>query len=141
MPTTRFALAGLFLLALGGVSLLAQDKKNQAVPSRYSDPTSGTQMYKDYCAACHGPKGMGDGPAVRSLKTTPPDLGTLAQRNGGRYPSAYVLQVLRSGPNPQAHSKSEMPLWWSKFRDMDTKNIAELRINNLAQFLESLQRK
>jgi len=24
---------------------------------------------------------------------------------------------------------------------MDTKNIAELRINNLAQFLESLQRK
>ena len=131
-------LTGLF--ALSGASQ-AQEKKNKAVGSRYSDPTSGAQMYKDYCAACHGAKGMGDGPAVKFLKAAPPDLSLLAQRNGGRFSAAYVSQVLRSGTNPQSHRRSEMPLWWSKFRDLDTKNIAELRIQNLITFIESLQRK
>lgn len=141
MPTTGFALAGLLLFALGGASLLAQEKRDKVVPSRYSEPTSGAQMYKDYCAVCHGLKGIGDGPAVKSLKAAPPDLGTLAQRNAGQYPAAYVSQVLRSGMSSQSHGTSDMPLWGPKFRDLDTKNVAELRIHNLTTFIESLQRK
>src|SRR5215471_14638786 len=34
-------------------------------------PTAGQQLYTNYCAACHGDKGEGDGPAARYLYPKP----------------------------------------------------------------------
>ncbi len=111
-------------------------------PVTYSNPSSGTQMYKDYCAACHGQEGKGDGPAVQFLKTPPPDLQTLAQRNNGTFPSYKVTEVLLFGPGSRAHGSPEMPVWGPAFRSQDTNDkVTALRIRNLSAFLESLQRK
>jgi mono/diheme cytochrome c family protein len=94
--STELVLALLLVLALAGTPLVAQTggsaqvkqtKELKTVPMAYSDPSSSAQMYKDYCAACHGKEGKGDGPAVEFLKTPPPDLRTLAQRNNGKYPA------------------------------------------------------
>ena len=45
----------------------------------------GEQLFKAYCASCHGRTGKGDGPFVQALKTPPADLHCL--RNGTAEPS------------------------------------------------------
>ena len=45
-----------------------QIKKTQAKPT---SPVSGAQMFKEYCAVCHGPSGKGDGPVATALKVPP----------------------------------------------------------------------
>jgi len=59
---------------------------------------SGRQMYKEYCAACHGSDGKGRGPVATSLRKSPPNLTTLARAHGGNFPREYVANVLRFGP-------------------------------------------
>lgn len=116
-----------------------KEKGLKKVPMQYSNPLSGEQMYKDYCAACHGPKGMGDGPAVEFLKAAPSDLTTLAHRNGA-YPADRVAATLRFGTRSHAHGTSEMPLWGDVFRARADRSVAQVRIDNLTTFVESLQK-
>ena len=52
---------------------------------------SGRALYADYCAACHGAGGQGDGPAAPDLARRPADLTTLAARNGGVFPAVRVM--------------------------------------------------
>lgn len=47
--------------------------------------------YADYCAACHGPAGKGDGVAAEGLTKKPADLTQLAARNGGTFPTTRVM--------------------------------------------------
>src|SRR5262245_5863391 len=44
---------------------------------------SGQDLYRRYCAACHGTSGEGNGPVASSLKVQVPDLTRIAQRQGG----------------------------------------------------------
>ena len=99
-------------------------------------------MFKDYCASCHGVAGAGDGPAVVFLKTPPPDLRAMAQRNKGKYPAAKVVSMLHFGPGSDAHGALDMPTWGPLFRSLDPNSrIAELRVHNLTEFIESIQEK
>lgn len=119
-----------------------EEKGLKKVPIPYSNPTSGAQMYKNYCAACHGPKGMGDGPAVEFLKAAPPDLRTMTQRNNGKYPADRVKATLQFGTGGHAHGTSDMPIWGPLFRARDTdQNVGKLRAYNVTAFIESLQQK
>ena len=54
-------------------------------------PPDGAVLYADYCAACHGPTGKGDGPAALALTARPADLTQLAARSGGRFPQVAVM--------------------------------------------------
>jgi mono/diheme cytochrome c family protein/Tol biopolymer transport system component len=47
-----------------------------AIPLRVDTQTilTGQQLYRSYCATCHGTSGRGDGPAAQSLDTPLPDL-------------------------------------------------------------------
>lgn len=133
------------LLAMGtsflvSQELLQQEGQVKKSPIPYSNPQSGEQMYKDYCAACHGPGGKGDGPAAAFLKTWPPDLTTLSQRNKGKYPEVKVKETLLFGTTSHAHGTSDMPVWGPLFRaeDQDQKE-ANARVSRLSQYLESLQ--
>jgi mono/diheme cytochrome c family protein len=85
----------------------SQDKQAATSPP----PKSGAGTYKEYCAVCHGKSGKGDGPAASALKVRPTDLTTLSRRHGGKYPDAYVVDVLRNGVWLNAHGTSEMPIW------------------------------
>jgi mono/diheme cytochrome c family protein len=77
------ALAMILLPSLG-----ASQTPARRVPAPYTSPISGSEMYREYCAACHGVSGKGNGPAAPALKTTPTDLTQLAARNGGVFPGA-----------------------------------------------------
>jgi mono/diheme cytochrome c family protein len=145
---------GLMLFAvISGIALVGQagapsqqeaTKHLKKGPLVYSKPESGAQMWKDYCAACHGMSGRGDGPAAELLKSAPPDLSLLAKRNNGEFPADRFRSVLCFGGGGHAHGTSDMPIWGPLFRSQEEVTLfpqgaAELRIHNLSEFVKSLQ--
>jgi mono/diheme cytochrome c family protein len=111
---------------------------------KQTSPVSGKEMYTEYRAACHGADAKGTGPAAAALRTTPPDLTTLAKRSqDGKFPTDHVATLLRSGTEVAAHGSSDMPIWGPLFKSLDpTHDIAvQQRIRNLNDYLVSLQAK
>ena len=116
------------------------------VPITRTSATSGAEMYKEYCAACHGPNGKGDGPAASAFKTPPADLTTLTKRRGGNFPDTYVVTVLENGvQEAKAHGSKDMPVWGPLFGSISGggRSVAapevKLRISNMSDYLKSLQ--
>src|ERR1700687_6122597 len=114
---------------------------NSQLPSTYVP--SGEQMYKQYCAACHGADAKGNGPVRAALKIPAADLTTLAKRHGGKFPYEYVTGVLRFGPGVASHGSADMPTWGPVFDYLDNHNQSSVqkRIKNLCDYLASLQEK
>ena len=105
-------------------------------------PMTGAQLYTAYCASCHGVDGKGDGPAAPALKTKLPDLTLMAKKKAGRFPEGDVFQVIKWGGGIVGHGSKEMPVWGTAFRTLDHDEAeVNLRINNLIQYLESVQQK
>ena len=132
------------LLAVVAVCSSAQQKNTviQNQPIKATPANSGSEMYKEYCAVCHGKDGKGDGPAAAALKVPPADLTTLAKQNNGKYPNLRVTSILRGQTQLAAHGSQEMPVWGPLFHALDTSqsnSIVEMRITNLNSYLESLQ--
>jgi len=132
-----------FCLSVSFVSL-TQEKKTEIkkVPAPATNPASGKEMFKTYCASCHGENGKGDGPAASALKTMPADLTMLAKNNGGKFPADKVASILR-GQGVTAHGSKEMPVWGPVFWQMSHGHESEVqqRIANLTHYLESIQTK
>lgn len=107
-----------------------------------TSPISGKTNFDSYCAACHGMKGKGDGPAAPALKVPPADLTRLTANAGGKYPMLHVEQAIRNADAP-AHGSKDMPIWGPVFRSFSGGNQAqvELRVSNLAKYIETLQTK
>lgn len=147
------ATALIFLLA---ISLAAQTGSNvqsssaqatkpeiKNVPARYTDPSSGKEMYLAYCASCHGADGKGNGPAAPALKTPPTGLTQLTAKNGGKFPDAHIAQVIKGDVVTAAHGNKEMPVWGPVLFWMGQHDPAQqqLRIRNLTKYIESIQQK
>ncbi len=115
-------------------------EKKAIVPT---SSTSGAQMYKEYCAVCHGKDGKGDGPAASELKTRPPNLTDLTKRYGGKFPGYHVAAVLQFGVETPAHGTAEMPVWGPLLQSLNRLSSAEAkqRIANLTAYIKSLQAK
>jgi mono/diheme cytochrome c family protein len=129
-----------------GVMASAQDQPKaeiKRVPIKETSPASGPEMYKAYCAVCHGTDGKGNGPAAEALKVPPTDLTTLATKNGGKYPAMKVSAIIRGEQVLAAHGTKEMPIWGNLFWSMSGGHEAEVqqRIANLNKYMESLQKK
>jgi mono/diheme cytochrome c family protein len=60
-----------FAAALGSEAALA-------LPTKPIDLADGEKLYQASCASCHGPRGLGDGPAAANLTPKPPAIGTYA---------------------------------------------------------------
>lgn len=131
--------AALLVVSLGW----SQEKTIKKTPIQQSNPTSGKQMFNDYCAPCHGVSAKGDGPAASALKTPPADLTQLAKKNGGKFPMDHVMNVLRQGSPTASHGNSDMPVWGPLFKSLDPTApvMADQRIHNLSVYIEGLQAK
>jgi mono/diheme cytochrome c family protein len=148
-PVRRTAVL-LSALLLSSVTLaMGQETKTEIkkVPITRTSATSGAEMYREYCAVCHGTNAKGDGPAVPALKVPPTDLTTLAKRHDGKFPDTYVVTVLENGlENSKAHGSKDMPTWGPLFGSIGTGQAestpaGKLRITNLTNYLETLQSK
>jgi hypothetical protein len=84
----------------------------------------------------------GVGPVPEPYRV-PPDLTKLAQRHGGKFPDAYVADVLRSGVILPEHGLAQMPTWGMNFREMDglDPDQVNLRLANLKDYIKSRQTK
>ena len=105
-------------------------------------PIDGAKLFTDYCAACHGVRGVGDGPMAAALKTKAADLTLIAKRNGGTFPTDQVQAVV-AGERPElAHGTREMPVWGPIFSsDISDRDYGKLRVYNVTKYLETLQKK
>jgi mono/diheme cytochrome c family protein len=126
-------------------SALPQASKPEVkkVAPAYTNPSSGKEMYLAYCASCHGADGSGDGPAAPALKTPPTDLTQIAAKNGGKFPDAHIVQVIKGDSMTAAHGNKEMPVWGPVFLQIAGHDPAQvqLRIRNLTKYLASIQAK
>jgi mono/diheme cytochrome c family protein len=115
-------------------------QKDQQVPIKAGPSMSGADIFKWYCAACHGKNAKGNGPAASELKVPPPDLTTLAKRNKGKFPADYVTRVLMNGVRG-AHGTSQMPVWGPLFSELNAKGRVTVVIRDVVDYVESLQEK
>jgi mono/diheme cytochrome c family protein len=98
-------------------------------------------MYTSYCAPCHGINGKGQGPAATAMSPKPSDLTVLMRKNHGRYPDTHVVAILEFGTEASPHGAATMPVWGPILGNMNRSNLQDkqLRISNLARYLETIQ--
>jgi len=102
----------------------------------------GQDLFRAHCAACHGPRGKGDGPLAPALKAKVPDLTLLAKNNGGKFPSVRVRSSIAGDKLVQSHGSREMPVWGPIFHQIESdQDFGDVRLQNLTKYLESIQQK
>ncbi len=136
-------LVGMAMMTMASARDTQAQTEIKHVPIKRTSPASGQEMYKTYCAACHGVDGKGNGPAAEALKVPPTDLTALAVKNGGKYPALKVAAIIRGEELLPAHGTKEMPIWGNLFWSLSGGHESEVqqRIANLNKYMESLQKK
>jgi mono/diheme cytochrome c family protein len=141
-----FAFSGLLGFALvcasrgaGG----AQAQEQQESDKQYQQLVhfvEGPDLFRAYCASCHGKDGKGSGPVAPTLKATVPDLTIIAVSNDGDFPVARMKRIIMGEGMIASHGSREMPVWGPIFHqveeDVDRGNV---RVENLVEYLQSLQ--
>lgn len=106
---------------------------------------SGRELYRQFCASCHGAKAHGDGPVAQSLKSKVPDLTRIASRQGGAFPAESVRRTISGLDVRAAHGTHDMPVWGWEFYAYKgddparRKRVDEL-IARLVDYLASIQK-
>src|SRR5215471_17509700 len=137
LPIWTGALTALGVL-VAVVSLLA-DKQTVPGPApappeqtRLIESLDGQALFREYCAACHGETGKGNGPMARVLKVQPADLTHIAMRNSGRFPFQRVEKIISGESEVVAHGTREMPLWGPIFSQIAwDQDLGKVRIQSL----------
>ena len=135
----------ILLTLLLGISAAGQQPGSEAktTNSPNNEPVSGKQLYASYCAMCHGADATGGGPFSSQLKVWPPDLTQLAKKNSGNYPAMRVTESIDGEFGKPAHGSKQMPIWGPVFRSVahGRQDSAQVRINSLVKYLETVQEK
>ena len=106
---------------------------------------SGQELYRKFCASCHGVSAQGDGSIAKALKTPPSDLTLIARRYGGTFPAKRIEELVDGRVKVDAHGTSAMPVWGEEFtRSEAGKPAAEkdtaAAIHKIVEYLRSVQR-
>lgn len=80
-----------------------------ASPAAAQDLGTAYRNFNVHCAGCHGPDADGEGVAELLLDRDPPDLTTLARRNGGVFPTAHVVFQIDGRAEASRAHWDEMP--------------------------------
>lgn len=135
-------LLGCLLVYSVGTAQTRHAEKDQAGERWLIGSIQGPNLYKAYCASCHGVDAKGSGPMARSLRVSPSDLTQISARNGGTFPLARISRII-SGEQPitRGHGPHEMPVWGPVFSQVEVdRDLGRVRIDNLARYLQQLQR-
>ena len=101
----RLVLVAVAALVIGGIRLTADagQRSSPATPPPVIESMYGPDLYRHYCATCHGRDAKGGGPAAAAMKVPPPDLTVLARRRNGVFPSGEVESIIRGGTAITGH--------------------------------------
>jgi mono/diheme cytochrome c family protein len=127
---------GLATMPLVGVAGGAQDKQQKKF--------EGSEVFRTYCATCHGTSGKGDGPLADQLRKRPPDLTQFSKQNQGTFPSEKVRRIIDGREPVTGHGGPDMPVWGDAFarslEDADPESVKQ-KIQALVEFLQSIQQR
>ncbi len=145
-------IASLSYSALAPGRLAGQSQKPAQQPGQHPDQqydqqyqtlirsTQGADLFRAYCASCHGRDAKGHGPAAPALKATVPDLTVLAKSNGGEFPADRVRRIISGDHVIASHGSREMPVWGPIFHQIESDiDRGNARMDNLIKYLESIQ--
>lgn len=107
---------------------------------------NGAQLYKRFCASCHGVQGLGDGTVAPSLNVMVPNLIYIARRHGGEFPADLVRRIIDGRAVEVPHGSRDMPVWGYEFRKAVTggatvDSATDELVNRLVDYLRSIQKK
>jgi mono/diheme cytochrome c family protein len=142
MAATRDALAAV-LLASALVSL-AVVASAQTPAEAVRAGATGDQLFKTYCASCHGLSAKGDGPVAASLRYQPADLTLVRKHNGGKFDAGKIYGIIDGREPVKGHGGTDMPVWGDAFKSTDegyTEKAVKARIQALIEYLKSIQAK
>ena len=106
------------------------------------NPIEGREIYRQYCASCHGVDGRGHGPAAVALKHGAPDLTMISRKHGGTFPFQQVKDIIEGKQNGSAHGNREMPVWGPIFHEVESDmDLGELRVDPVTKTIEAMQQK
>lgn len=105
---------------------------------------SGEEIFQRFCSSCHGPAGRGGGPVAATLNVAVPDLTTLSQRRGNRFPAGEVREIIDGRADVLAHGTRVMPVWGYEFwveegADVVAEAEARALIDRLVGYIETIQ--
>jgi mono/diheme cytochrome c family protein len=102
----------------------------------------GAELFRTYCASCHGASGRGDGAISASLRVAPADLTTLARRNRGKFDADKVRRRIDGRDVVRPHGDSDMPVWGDAFKHAGegySEAKVKERIDAIVDYLKTLQ--
>lgn len=132
----RLKLMGLVCAVTSGLGIGAAVAEDAGV---------GAALYTEWCAACHGASGQGDGDMAGVMTIPAPNLTLLSQGNDGVFPMIDVIHSIDGRTGLRAHGGA-MPIFGSVFSTSETENPygsvleARGRVLSLALYLESMQK-
>ena len=129
----------LVLALFGSISAHAQTKVLKEVPAKMIPSLEGKDLFREYCAVCHGVEGKGGGPAASALKKQPGDLTQLSRANSGAFPALRVQMSIK-GNGAIEHGTPDMPMWGSIFSNTGLqRDLGDMRIMALLKYVEQIQ--
>lgn len=134
------------LLALGVTAAFAAGEESgttiKRVNARPTVSLNGADLFKEYCAVCHGNDAKGSGPAAEALKKRPADLTQLSRKNGGDFPELHVMNYIKGQDVVAAHGNRDMPIWGTVFSAMSANpDLVQVRTYALLKYIEQIQAK
>ena len=125
---------------LWSVPLWAQETTKRPAEVKLIVSIQGKDLFKSYCASCHGLDAKGHGPMAAALKIAPSDLRRISIRNRDVFPMMRVEKIIAGEELPAGHGSSEMPVWGPIFSRVTTDvDLGRVRIDNLARYLRDIQ--
>jgi mono/diheme cytochrome c family protein len=112
--------------------------------AQIGDAQAGAYLFRTYCASCHGPSALGDGPLAAAMRRKPSNLAEILKRNGGVFPADKVFRIIDGRTKVAGHGGPDMPVWGDVFtRAADVKGPegVKARIDSLVVFLETIQQR
>ncbi len=102
-------------------------------------------LYRQYCSACHGTSGRGDGIVAPFLDPRPIDLTTIERNFQGPFPKYLVTMAVDGRDTVRAHGNSDMPVWGEVFAaeflpSPTASDQARGKVMKIVDYIESIQR-
>jgi len=120
----------------------AQKPVVKSKPVNVIRSVEGKDNFEAYCAVCHGQDAKGTGPAAPAMKTPVPDLTMIAKRHGGKFDAVAIQRIIKGSDKTlatPAHGVETMPIWGDVFRGSEDPSVTTGRVNNLVDYLKSIQ--
>ena len=138
---TVISAAGLAVMTVAvALPLAAQETRSPEQVDRSIN--GGSDLFRRYCASCHGATARGDGPLADVMRRRPPNLRELHKRNPATYSSDLVYRIIDGRQQVRGHGGPDMPVWgdaFSRSLEGSSEDAIRTRIQALVDYLESIQ--